>query len=212
VKAWDNFNHEDSEGAAYFEAWWTEIMRMTWDEMYNENAVLDRPTSFNTIKLLKEQPNLSFFDIQSTPEKETAKEVVQKSLGRAVAKISKWKREHGQEKVQWADYKDSYIGHLLPPLRSLGINVRHGGSTNVVNAHSRTDGPSWRMIVSLEKTGVKTWAVYPGGQSGNPGSYYYSNMVDRWVADQHYPMIFKTTITEIEKHALYSTLLKPISK
>ena len=68
------------------------------------------------------------------------------------------------------------------------------------------------MIVSLEKTGVKTWAVYPGGQSGNPGSYYYSNMIDTWVADQHYQMVFKSTQTETEKAALYSTSLNPTSK
>ncbi|HEU5290349.1 MAG TPA: penicillin acylase family protein [Cyclobacteriaceae bacterium] len=211
VKTWDNFNTEDSEGASYFEAWWTELMPMIWDEM-NTNAVLEWPTSYNTIKLLKENPNLSFFDIQSTPEKETAKEIVQKSLARAVRKISKWKKDHQTENVPWAEYKDSFIGHLLPPLRPLGIAVKHGGNGSIVNAHSRSNGPSWRMIVSLEKTGVKTWAVYPGGQSGNPGSYYYSNMIDRWVADKHYQMIFKSTQAETEKAALYSTSLNPVSK
>jgi len=212
VKTWDNFNSEDSEGASYFEAWWTELMPMIWDEMNDEKVMLERPSSFNTIKLLKEKPNLSFFDIQKTPEKETAKEIVQKSLALAIQKISKWKRDHKSENVPWAEYKDSYIGHLLPPLRSLGVSVKHGGNGSIVNAHSRTNGPSWRMIVSLEKTGVKTWAVYPGGQSGNPGSYYYNNMIDQWVADQHYQMIFKNTQAETEKQALYSTSLNPISK
>ena len=211
VKTWDNFNTEDSEGASYFEAWWTELMPMIWDEM-NTVAVMERPTSYNTIKLLKENPNLSFFDIQNTPEKETAKEIVQKSLAQAVRKISKWKKDHQTENVPWAEYKDSFIGHLLPPLRPLGISVKHGGNGGIVNAHSRSNGPSWRMIVSLEKTGVKTWAVYPGGQSGNPGSFYYSNMVDTWVADQHFQMIFKSTLAETEKAALYSTSLNPTSK
>lgn len=212
VKAWDTFNTEGSEGASYFEAWWTELMPMIWDEMNNEEVALERPTSYTTIKLLKEQPNLSFFDIQKTPEKETAKEVIQKSLTLAVRKISKWKRDHQAENVPWAEYKDSFIGHLLPPLRPLGVSVKHGGNGSIVNAHSRSNGPSWRMIVSLEKTGVKTWAVYPGGQSGNPGSYYYNNMIDRWVADQHYQMIFKSTQAETEKEALYSTVLNPNSK
>ena len=81
-----------------------------------------------------------------------------------------------------------------------------------MNAHSRTNGPSWRMIVSLEKTGVKSWAVYPGGQSGNPGSYYYGNMVDRWVADQHYRLMFIHTPEEAGTQALYSTQLNPKSK
>jgi penicillin amidase len=27
---------------------------------------------------------------------------------------------------------------------------------------------------------VKAWGVYPGGQSGNPGSQFYDNLVDEW--------------------------------
>lgn len=212
IKEWDFFNTEDSEGASYFEAWWTELMPMIWDEMNDSKIALERPTSYTTIKLLKEKPDLSFFDIQSTPEKETAKEIVHKSLSLAVAKISNWKKDHQADNVPWAEYKDSYIGHLIPPLRPLGINVKHGGNGSIVNAHSRTNGPSWRMIVSLEKTGVKSWAVYPGGQSGNPGSYYYGNMVDRWVADQHYRLMFIHTPEEAGTQALYSTQLNPKSK
>lgn len=211
IKNWDTFNNEDSEGASYFEAWWTSLAPMIWDEMNNEKYALERPTSYTTIKLLKEKPNLPFFDILQTPEKETAAEVVQKSLFLAVEKISKWKKDHHAEKVPWSEYKDSYIGHLLG-MEPLSIKVKHGGNSSIVNAHSRTHGPSWRMIVSLEKTGVKTWAVYPGGQSGNPGSYYYSNMIDRWVADQHYRMMFIHSAEEAGKQALYSTVLNPNSK
>lgn len=41
------------------------------------------------------------------------------------------------------------------------------------------NGPSWRMIVSLENT---VWAqvIYPGGQSGNPASTYYLNQLETW--------------------------------
>jgi len=211
VKAWDFFNTETSEGASYFEAWWTELMPMIWDEMNNDKVMLERPTSYTTIKLLKEKPDLSFFDIQCTPEKETAREIVQKSLSLAVKKITRWKKDHQAEEVPWAEYKDSYIGHLLR-LEPLNVKVKHGGNGSIVNAHSRTNGPSWRMIVSLEKTGVKTWAVYPGGQSGNPGSYFYDNLIARWVADQHYRLMFIRSAEEAGTQALYSTELNPDSK
>jgi penicillin amidase len=43
------------------------------------------------------------------------------------------------------------------------------------------------MIVSLtDKT--EAWGVYPGGQSGSPGSKFYDNFVDQWVAGKYYPL------------------------
>lgn len=212
IKSWDFYNSEKSEGASYFEAWWTTLYPMIWDEMRNSKAILDYPTSYTTIKLLKEKPDLSFFNIQETPETETAKDLVLQSLTSASRKIAKWKKEHASENVSWAEYKDSFIGHLIPMLKPLGVSVKHGGNGSIVNAHSKSNGPSWRMVVSLEKTGVKTWAVYPGGQSGNPGSQFYSNMIGQWTADQLYPMLFLHTAEEAGNQSLYSTILNPISK
>jgi penicillin amidase len=45
------------------------------------------------------------------------------------------------------------------------------------------------MIVEL-KTPVKAWGGYPGGQSGNPGSPYFDNMVDAWAAGDYYELLF----------------------
>ena len=40
---------------------------------------------------------------------------------------------------------------------------------NCINAARNDHGPSWRMVVQLtEKT--EAYGIYPGGQSGNPGS------------------------------------------
>ena len=32
------------------------------------------------------------------------------------------------------------------------------------------------------------WGIFPGGQSGNPGSRYYDNMVDDWLAGKYYAL------------------------
>jgi penicillin amidase len=90
---------------------------------------------------------------------------------------------------RWADYKDSYLTHLLR-LEPLNIHVKAGGNRDIVNAHSRTHGPSWRMVVSLEKSGIKAWAAYPGGQSGDPGSIHYTDMLGRWLQGQYFPLQF----------------------
>jgi penicillin G amidase len=212
LKTWDYFNNIDSEGASYYEAWWDQLMPLVWDEMVVEKTALTRPTTYNTIKLIKEKPDLSFFDVQATNEKETAKDVVRKAFSAGVQDIGTWKADHkNTSAVGWADFKDSYVGHLLR-LEPFSFHIKHGGNHEIVNAHSRTHGPSWRMVVSLEKTGIKTWAVYPGGQSGNPGSYYYNNMLDRWTADQHYRLLFIHAPAEATSNVLYSTVLNPDSK
>lgn len=211
LKSWDYINTAESEAASYYEAWWDKLMPMIWDEMNQKDILLNRPTTYNTIKLIKERPDLSFFDIVETTEKETAKEVLRLSFKAGAQEITDWKKSHPTSStVDWASYKDSYIGHLVPFFKSFNIPVKHGGNHDIVNAHSRTHGPSWRMVVSLEKTGIKAWGVYPGGQSGNPGSYYYGNMVDTWVADKHFQLQFMHAPDEAK--ALYSITLNPSAK
>lgn len=210
LQTWNYFNTAESEAASFYEAWWDKLMPMIWDEMTKDGVTLVRPTTFNTIKLIKEKPDLSFFDIQETPEKETIREILQLSFKAGVRDIIDWKKNHpATSTVDWGTYKDSYIGHLLR-LQPFSIPVKHGGNHDIVNAHSRTHGPSWRMIVSLEKTGIKAWAVYPGGQSGNPGSYYYSNLLATWVADKHFQLSFLHAADEGK--SLYTISLNPASK
>lgn len=208
LRSWDHFNSAGSAGASYYEAWWDNLLPLLWDEMVGSRPVLAEPTTYTTIKLLKEKPDLTFFDIVQTPEKENAGDVIRKAFVLAVEDIEKWKTQHPTLPV-WAEYKDSYIGHLLPPLSALAIPVKTGGNHDIVNAHSRTHGPSWRMIVSLEPSGIKAWATYPGGQSGNPGSAFYSNLLPRWVNGTYFPLLFLRAQDENAQKIFYTTQLNP---
>lgn len=199
LKGWDFINNKESLGASYFEAWWTNLMPMIWDEMDDEKYALSRPTSYVTIKLIREKPDLAFFDIRKTPEKETVTDVLRKSFSAGVLRIGEWisdqSKKPGNESLAishqpvWGAYKDSYMRHLLR-IEPLNIHVNAGGNSGIVNAHSQTNGPSWRMVVSLEKSGIKAWGVYPGGQSGNPGSIHYSDMIERWTNGKHFSLSF----------------------
>ncbi len=51
-----------------------------------------------------------------------------------------------------------------------------------------TTGPSWRMVVSLGSAGVSAEGVYPGGQSENPASPWYDNLVPLWWDGQYLPV------------------------
>ena len=208
LRSWDHVNSANSAGATYYEAWWDNLMPLLWDEMDNERFSLERPTTYTTIKLLKEKPDLSFFDIQQTKEKETAGDVIRKAFILGVEDIEEWKTRHPTLPV-WAEYKDSFIGHLLPPLTALSIPVKTGGNHDIVNAHSRTHGPSWRMVASLEPSGIKAWATYPGGQSGNPGSIHYSNLLPHWTKGAYFPLLFLQNPEDNMQKIFYTTQLNP---
>ena len=49
-------------------------------------------------------------------------------------------------------------------------------------------GPSWRMIDALGPGGVSGQGVYPGGQSENPASPWYTNLVELWWDGKYLPI------------------------
>ncbi|MDZ4715826.1 MAG: penicillin acylase family protein [Cytophagales bacterium] len=204
---WDLNNRVDSEAAAYYEAWWRALFPMIWDEMDSAHIAMQDPTTFTTIQLIKEKPDFSFFDMVATPGKETATDLLRKSFSAGVAAIEAWKVKKGMQ-PQWGAYKDAVINHLLRQ-EALSTYVTHGGNRESVNAHSRTHGPSWRMVVSLEKSGVKAWGVYPGGQSGNPGSPYYHNMIEPWSMARYYTLHFTSSPQALSGFQISSTQLSP---
>jgi penicillin amidase len=209
LKTWDFENTINSEGASYYEAWWRELYPLIWDEGINSKVALDYPTSYTTIKLIKEQPDLSFFDIQETPAKETAREVIQQAFVKGVDAIEKWKTENGKD-ARWADYKDTFIAHLLQGLPAFSYHVENGGNNSIINASSHRNGPSWRMVVSLEKAKLRAWGVYPGGQSGNPGSPFYNNLLNYWAEGKYYELQFEPEATKMKSVAA-SITLKPVA-
>lgn len=208
LSSWDYFNNAGSAAASYYEAWWDNLTVLLWDEMQNSTPALARPTEYTTIRLLKEKPDLAFFDIRSTEEKETAGDVIRKAFRLAVDDIEKWKADRATPPI-WAEFKDSYVPHLLPPLRALAIPVKTGGNHDIVNAHARTHGPSWRMVASLQPSGVRAWAVYPGGQSGNPGSAHHHDMLARWENGDYFPLLFLKAPDENIQRIFYTTNLNP---
>jgi len=94
-------------------------------------------------------------------------------------------------RLTWGAYKNTTIYHLLKdklmPFARTGLPI--GGGTHVINAMQHDHGPSWRMIVQLTQE-TEAYVVYPGGQSGNPGSMYYDNFVDKWAAGGYYKAWF----------------------
>ena len=45
------------------------------------------------------------------------------------------------------------------------------------------------MVVEMGKD-INAYGVYPGGQSGNPGSKYYDDFLQYWVEGKYYKLQF----------------------
>ncbi|WKN43638.1 penicillin acylase family protein [Tunicatimonas pelagia] len=188
LRRWNYRNAVSQAAPAIFRTWWRALRKHIWDEFAAEEITLDAPSDAATIYLMKQFPNDTIFDSKLTTAQESLKDLLQESFLEAQQKIQDWQEVHGTA-VNWGDYKSTSIQHMLQ-LDPFGVsNVPVGGGRSIVSANSERHGASWKMVVDLSES-VKAWGVYPGGQSGNPGSYFYTNMVDTWAKGGYYPMKF----------------------
>ncbi len=189
LAAWDHYNTAESNTPTFFQIWWDTYSDNLWDEFSAaDNINLVPPKHAVTIQAFNWEEDYTYFDLVSTPQKETRSDVVRKSFERAVSIIDSLD-DIDEEAIQWYRYKGTSIMHLanLEPFSRMNIQI--GGNKHIVNATSSRNGPSWRMIVELSEP-VNALGVYPGGQSGHPGSRHYDDFIDDWASGQYYSLQF----------------------
>lgn len=202
IKSWDFQSSIDQLAPSIWENWWTKLFYITWDEFEVENVAMGMPYSYQTIFMLKNHPEDAFMDIVNTPEKETAKDLFLITFKETVKDLIDWKAEHGDYK--WGEYKGTFVGHLLKGLPAFSrFDVPVGGDYNTVNSSAKNHGASWRMIVEMTSPPTAL-GIYPGGQSGNPGSKYYDNFIDQWAAGDYFNLLFMQDQNNLE--GIMSTL------
>lgn len=183
LRKWNFYNNAEEIGPTIFEEWASRLMDATWkDDLPESDSLPYRfPTFYRTVELTQKQPTAKWFDDITTKNKvETAAEILNNSFKAAVDSLVKRNGALG-EKWQWWQIKATGVRHLIPGMDALSrLNIKTGGGPRIVNATGGGHGPSWRMIVQLGKEGPKAFGLYPGGQSGNPGSKFYDNMIDKW--------------------------------
>jgi len=116
---------------------------------------------------LTKDSSFKFIDDRNTPQVEDLHAQVTSAWKKAMVRLKELDKEG---KLEWATYKNTTVYHLLKnsvmPFARAGIY--NGGGNGIINATQHDHGPSWRMVIEMT-TPIQAFAVYPGGQSGNPG-------------------------------------------
>ena len=180
---WDYVYLKEEKAPLILKAVIDSAIILTFDELLArpEADQLITPRLWRFLDLLANNPSHAIFDYQKTPQKEEARDIILKAFRLST---EAWYKQLVRENRNWGDINGAQINHLLR-LPAFSHALHTDGFTNALNAVRSNHGPSWRMIVELTKSGPNAFGVYPGGQSGNPGSLYYDSMVEQWAEGKY---------------------------
>ena len=185
---WNLVNDEHSKGITVFKIIWDSVRIAVWgDELAGSPIPLTKPDDFVLLDQMLKDSNWSIADNIRTKDKvENFKDQVNLGVENATKKLLELEKEN---KLEWSSFKATRVLHLtkIPALSRMNLPI--GGGMNIINATTEDHGPSWRMVVHLTD-GIEAYGLYPGGQSGNPGSSYYDSFVDYWAAGKYYRLLF----------------------
>ena len=191
VRKWDFYATPDSRATTIYQAWFDSLKIFVWEDQFSKILLPKlsggvRPDEQTLVEALLRDSSFKYVDDVNTPQVETINDQITQALKLATTGLVKEEKENG---LVWWKHKKPAIYHLLRtsvlPFAYTDIPV--GGWHHTINAMKSTHGPSWRMIVHLTAT-TEAYGVYPGGQSGNPGSPYYQNFVDTWAKGKYYSL------------------------
>ena len=188
LKNWDYNADRDKQEPMIFDEYWKALYKKVYaDEYANAPDVVLWPAIETLPESLLSDTAYSFIDDVTTGNKESIHDITTAAFLEASAKVEEDMKNNINT---WGKYKGTMIYHLAKiPAFSDAINV--SGSAYSLNANKMdtakkiAHGPSWRMVVSLTDE-TEAYGIYPGGQSGNPGSRFYDSFVKDWVEGTHY--------------------------
>lgn len=201
--SWDYNYLANLSAPSFFEAWVKELNNLAWDELQIDKDIpVEMPKNWVLNSLAENQPNHKIFDIKSTDKVENLEDLSLQSFLSMVSKLDFTKD------YDWRKYDPVNINNLINIPGYSASNVQINGCTDVLNATRGNFGPSWRMVIELGPT-PKGWGVYPGGQSGNPLSEYYDNMIEKWAKGEYYEISLNSNESFYQEDHLYRETLKP---
>ncbi|MBX9785015.1 MAG: penicillin acylase family protein [Chitinophagaceae bacterium] len=186
VKNWNDYSNADSKAATIFQLWYEKLEMNVWSDEFTQKDtnIYTLPDDYTLADAITKDSTFTYIDNIKTPQKETVHDIFTQSFKTVVPELKKLEAEN---KLEWGLYKNTTVYHMLRtsvmPFARQGIIT--GGGKHIINATQHSHGPSWRMIVHLANE-TEAFVVYPGGQSGNPGSPFYDQFLNTWAKGQYY--------------------------
>jgi len=173
--AWNKRNDRESGGPTLFNRWWSAIHASIWNAHFPERGRYKKPSDQNTIQLILDDPDHAWLNTG-------------KPLNAHIRDAFTTTVDALDEDWAWWRHLNGRADHLLG-IPSLGSGVLYAsGDKNSVLALNGANGPSWRLVAEMGDSAVVAMGIYPGGQSGNPGSPRYNNFTADWAEGRLYPL------------------------
>jgi len=208
--SWNGLLSANSQVAPFFHWWWRYAVMAASEQLTKtDSPSLTPPSEVIASWLDSVDAELFVVSYPASPPNATSHMTVADD---ARQKTSQWNTRVGPEFYQ---HKNTHINHLtkIPAFGFGPLKVGGWGTTinaNKVNEKGQAYGPSWRMIVEMDRDSIRAYGHYPGGQSGNVGSKWYANMLQDWVDGKYYRLLFfLSNAGPAKKDVQYTLTLNP---
>jgi penicillin G amidase len=174
-----------------FSPWWSQFRVPTGKDPFGLDVSVNQASLVEDLEAwtLHDPANPAFWMPSGRPR--TAPQVMRTAFASAVAHLS---ARLGGAPASWTWGRlHSRAFPALSGASGLGYGPRPAGgdpfTPDAADGYPvASDGPSWRMIVTLSPAGVSAEGVYPGGQSENPASPWYADQVPLWWDGTYLPV------------------------
>jgi penicillin amidase len=203
---------KDSAAAALYEVWLTKLIPNVFKPRVSADIwrlVGSRISITQLIAELKKNTRNPFGPDPSTLN------IMLKSLEEAVNDLTA-KLGPDMKKWRWGDLHFAEFKHMLSRDDATRAvfdlkSVPRGGDANTVNATGgagfrQTSGASFREILDLSDWDNSV-AINTPGQSGQPGSKHYSDLLPMWAEGKYFPLLYSRS--KIERHTTDRLVLEP---
>ncbi len=203
LRDWDGRQGPDSAAAAYYNAVWSNLLRLTFHDEMRESLWPDGGDRwFAVVTRLLDRPSDSWWDDRTTDDVvETRDDILRQAQRDARDELTRrqsldpdewtWGQVHRLDLVE-GTLGESGIGLVEALVNRTGYPVAGGAgiveatSWDAAEGYTVTAAPSMRMVVSLADFDDSRW-VNLTGVSGHPGSSHYVDQTDLYVAGETLP-------------------------